>query len=507
MDATEQELFCNKKQAVDAVNSWNISGISNMNDSPCGNISHLASASGSFLDHLFGTDLTITHPLSRSIPSATTGNMGMGRKGFEYPFKSDSSFGLSMSHAIADPPFNYSGIRKVKVNEVRDSDNGMPVGMGHFYNRGGHNMFSAGSTYNKSDYGNISLGPYYNNGSQNSISMGTSFNKPTANFGSISHPFNQETGNLISMGHNHQKVDGNELSLRNCYYKGNGNFLSKVQQCGKEDGNTMSMHPAYNKWHNKFISNGLSYGEANGNSSTMDMVYSNHNDDIISMGPPIDRVETDNMSLCLTYDREDSSILSIGHNYDKSQSNAVSFRGFHEEPETISSSRIISRCDLLMSQSSAQAPEAVCQKDAQALEILGQQDAQASGVISQKDTQASEILSPKDAQASQLLAHKDAQLVGIPGREEVQASEQVLSQEILVQLNSDPAANCTLKTASKISSVSKNKQTNTAKKDPSSHYFPLNVKSLLSTGIFDGVPVKYISWTREVSLRIYNFSW
>ncbi|XP_031372107.1 uncharacterized protein LOC116187504 [Punica granatum] len=31
--------------------------------------------------------------------------------------------------------------------------------------------------------------------------------------------------------------------------------------------------------------------------------------------------------------------------------------------------------------------------------------------------------------------------------------------------------------------------------------FPTNVKSLLSTGIFDGVPVKYVSWSREKRLR------
>lgn len=499
MDATEPELFCNKKQAVEAVNSWNISGISNMNDSPCGNISSFASVSGPFLDRLFGTDLKIIHPLSRNIPSASTGNMDMGRKGFEFPFRSDSSFGLSMSHAIADPSFNYSGIRKVKVNEVRDSDNGMPVGMGHFYNRGGYNMISAGSAYNKSDYSNISLGPVYNNGNQNTISMGAYFNKATSNFGSISHTFNQETGNSISMGHTYQKVDRSVLPMGHFYDKGNGNFLSKVQQHGKEDGSIMSMSPAYNKGHEKFISMGPSYSEANGNFCTMGMVYSKHNDDIMSMGPTNDRVETGNVSLCLTYDNEDSSILSMGHNYNKGQNNTVSFGGFHEEPETNSSGRIIGSYDLLMSRSSAQAPEAVCQKDAQASEILCQQDARASGVLGQKDTQASEILGQKDAQTSQVLAQKDAQSSEIPGQQEVQTSEQVLSQKYLARSNADPAASCTPKATSKTDTVSKNKQINT-KKDPSSH-FPLNVKSLLSTGMFDGVPVKYVSWTREKSVR------
>lgn len=32
--------------------------------------------------------------------------------------------------------------------------------------------------------------------------------------------------------------------------------------------------------------------------------------------------------------------------------------------------------------------------------------------------------------------------------------------------------------------------------------FPVNVKCMLSTGIFDGVPVKYVSWSREVSFYL-----
>ncbi|MED6187727.1 hypothetical protein PIB30_079195 [Stylosanthes scabra] len=44
----------------------------------------------------------------------------------------------------------------------------------------------------------------------------------------------------------------------------------------------------------------------------------------------------------------------------------------------------------------------------------------------------------------------------------------------------------------------KNKEKKTRK--ASSNNFPSNVKSLLSTGIFDGVPVKYVSWSREKTL-------
>lgn len=499
MDATQPELFHNKKQAVEAVNCWNIPGISNMNDLPCRNTSSHASFSGPYLDRLFGTDLNLSHPLSSTIPSASTGNMDMGRKGYEYPFRSDS-FALPVSHPIAHPSFNYNGIRRVKVNG--DSNNGMPVGMGHFYNREGYSMISGGSVYNKNDYSNMSLQPLYNNGNQNTISMVPYFNKGTSNFGSVSRTFNQETG-----------------SSYHCYDKGSADFLSQVQHYGKEDGNIMSMNPPYNKAREKFIQTGPSYSEANGNFSGAGMAYGKHNDDIVSMDPTNDGVETSNVSLCLTYDREDPSILSMG-NYNKGKNKTALFGAFHEEPETNSSGRILGRYDLLMSQPSPKAPEAVCQIDAQASEILGQPDAQASGVLgqkntqasehaqasqvlAQKDTQTSEIPHRKDAQASQILAQKDAQSSKVPGQE-VQTSEEVLGQKNLAKENAALPASCTPNAVFESNVVSKYKQTNTAKKEPSSH-FPMNVKSLLSTGMFDGVPVKYVSWTREVSPLIYNF--
>ena len=47
------------------------------------------------------------------------------RKGLGYPLRSDSSFGSSLSHTTTDSYLNYSGVRKVKVNKARGSDNGI----------------------------------------------------------------------------------------------------------------------------------------------------------------------------------------------------------------------------------------------------------------------------------------------------------------------------------------------------------------------------------------------
>lgn len=49
----------------------------------------------------------------------------------------------------------------------------------------------------------------------------------------------------------------------------------------------------------------------------------------------------------------------------------------------------------------------------------------------------------------------------------------------------------------------KSKDSKTAKKG-STNTFPSNVKALLSTGMFDGVTVKYYSWSREVSLFFFR---
>ncbi|KAF3513547.1 hypothetical protein F2Q69_00000547 [Brassica cretica] len=47
----------------------------------------------------------------------------------------------------------------------------------------------------------------------------------------------------------------------------------------------------------------------------------------------------------------------------------------------------------------------------------------------------------------------------------------------------------------------KSKDSKTAKKGSTTNTFPSNVKSLLSTGMFDGVTVKYYSWSREKNLK------
>lgn len=68
--------------------------------------------------------------------------------------------------------------------------------------------------------------------------------------------------------------------------------------------------------------------------------------------------------------------------------------------------------------------------------------------------------------------------------------------------NSDVVASTPLVTTKKPESVSKNKQDIKSTRKESPNTFPTNVRSLISTGMLDGVPVKYVSVAREVNFGL-----
>lgn len=430
MDAHGPELFNNKKQAMEAVNGRPVSGVTHMNVSPWDNASGFQSVPGQFSDRLFGSEPVRTVNLvDRNIPSIGSGNMNIGRKDFENQYGNNPSVGLSMSHSLEDPSscINFGGIRKVKVNQVRESDNVMSASMGNSYSRGDNSTMSMGTTFNKTDDNTISLGPTYNNGEEHTISMGPPFSKADDNFISVGHghTFNKGDGNFILMGHNYSKSDNSILSVGQSYDKGDGNFISMGQSYEKGDGNT-----SYNKGHENFISIGATFSKANENFISMAPSYVKGNDNIMSMGPTYDKANSNCVPMGSNYDKGEAGNLSMGQSYNKGESNTISFGGYHDESEANPSSGMINGYDLLMT---------------------NQNSTQLLGVSGQKDS---------------------------------------------VESNVDP--NSIPRASSKPEIVAKNKEPKSAKKAPPNN-FPSNVKSLLSTGMFDGVTVKYVSWSREVS--------
>lgn len=425
MDSNGQELFNNKKQAMEAVDGRPASGVPNFAVAPWDNTSGFQSVPGHFTDHLFGQEPGRTVNLvDRNIQSVGSGTMSLGRKGFENQYGNDQSVGLSMSHTIGDPPscLNFGGIRKVKVNEVKDSDNALSASMGHSYRRGHSNTISVSATYNKSDENTISLGRTYN-GEENTISIGPSFNKTVDNFISIGSAFGTGDGTFISMAHNYSKGDTHILSMGQPFdnEKGDGSFIS--------------LGNSYNKVHANFSSMGATYSKENDNLISMAPTYDKHTHNTISMGLTFDKADSNMLPMGPPYDKPDRN-LSMSHNYNKNESNTISFGSFHNEPETNPSGGIISSYGLLTS--------------------------------NQNTT----------AQGSEESGLKDS--------------------DHLVESNLDAHVDHPLKVESKTGNVPRIKEPKTRKAPPNN--FPSNVKSLLSTGMFDGVPVKYVSWSRDKNL-------
>lgn len=129
-DATEAELFPHKRQAVESPNSKSISGypiptshLSWDNVS----VSALQSSQNQFMDRLLGSP-----------------DRSLNKKIVHDQLENGSTAGLSMTYTIEDPEscLNYGVIRKVKVNQVKDTDN---------------NFITMGPNYNNENDGNVTL--------------------------------------------------------------------------------------------------------------------------------------------------------------------------------------------------------------------------------------------------------------------------------------------------------------------------------------------------------------
>ncbi|KAF6168505.1 hypothetical protein GIB67_015052 [Kingdonia uniflora] len=146
LDSTDVGLFPSKKQAVESTANRPISGVPNVNLS-WENPSSFQSVSGPFTDRLFGSEITRTINFGggRSFQSINAGHLDMGRRDDVEQFGNDASVALSMSHTIGAPSgsyLSYGGIRKVKVNQVKDSESHISLPMGQNFNKSDNNTIS-----------------------------------------------------------------------------------------------------------------------------------------------------------------------------------------------------------------------------------------------------------------------------------------------------------------------------------------------------------------------------
>ncbi|OMO67684.1 hypothetical protein CCACVL1_20382 [Corchorus capsularis] len=207
----EPQLFPNKKQAIQAPNNKSSSGITNSNVSPWENVSSFQSVPNQFIDRLFGSESEKSVNFTESNIEADN----MRQKDVEDHFGEDASIGLSMSHPMDDPEtcFNYGGIRKVKVNHVKDSDSSMHTLKEHNFGRENNSEMSTIEAYNRENESSF-------------ISMG--------------HSYDKEYDNVALMGHTYNRGDTHIRTSSPAYGKGDEIPLSMGDTYGKEDANILS---------------------------------------------------------------------------------------------------------------------------------------------------------------------------------------------------------------------------------------------------------------------------
>ncbi|KAB2622205.1 hypothetical protein D8674_024387 [Pyrus ussuriensis x Pyrus communis] len=192
----------------------------------------------------------------RSIPSVGMEKMNLASKVSEDLFGNDSSFGLSMSNTLEDPRSspNYGGFRKVKVSEVKDSENVMPVSIGQAYVQADNDAALATHAY-KSDNNSASTGLIYKKEDDNFISMSDTYRRAD-NTLSVCQTFNKSDNNIISIGQTYNKAEESTMSTGHFYYKGEESTISVDHAYSKGDNNMLSIGHSDDKRESTIISFG-----------------------------------------------------------------------------------------------------------------------------------------------------------------------------------------------------------------------------------------------------------
>ncbi|KAJ4977617.1 hypothetical protein NE237_008397 [Protea cynaroides] len=499
IDGSEPELFPNKKQAIESSNNKSITGIANMGVSPWENTSSFQSVSGQFSDRLFGSEIARTINFGgRNISSVNAGNLSVGRKGVEEQFGNDPSVGLSISQTMEDPGscLSYGGIRKVKINQVKDSDNGMSVSMGQTYNTGDNVTMSMGHSFNKGDDSTISMGHTYNRGDESNISMGHIYSRADESTISMGHTYVRGDESTISMGHTYNRGNDNTISMGQSYSRGNDNTISMGQSYNRGDDNTISMGQSYSRGDDNTISMGQSYSRGNDNAISMGQSYSRGNDNTISIGQSYSRGNDNTISMGQTYNREDDNSISIGHTYTRGVENTVSIgHGYSRGDENMSMGQAYGKGDgntISIGHNYNKGEEHTMsinfnKGEGSTVSIGPTYNKGDSNTISmgQIYNKGDNIIS-----MGHTFNKGEGTTISFGGYDE----EPEMNPSDLL-LSATPLATCGTET------VTKNKMELKMSKKVPPNNFPSNVKSLLSTGMLDGVTVKYISWSREKELR------
>ncbi|XP_073131246.1 uncharacterized protein [Henckelia pumila] len=404
MDASEQEPFFNKKQAVESVNIEATSEAAILND-PLWSDASSYHPEGQIGDGLFiPKPVQTSNDSDKNVPTTDSSSLNINTKDSGDQLGDDLALFLSM-HRSSEDPLCPKTVRRVKVKEVTVSENRSPELLENLFcpqNKNEprvENDMSFGHTYSTL-YGNplIAIPPF--SGTENYIfSLGHAFSEASG----------KGDGNYIPDNQHNNCVNTATL---NWYQKENGNFMSFFPTHNYYHGNFFTIYPFFNGSNEALHTNLSNSKEVNAITSMAS--YQGHPEAVV-ISPRIDP------------STENSSPLPLSDNCGNSEQTATPFRGFPKNAgENDSSGGLVSSCVVL--------------------------PFQISGALGDGDS----------------VGHQSLNVISA--------------------------------STSKIDGAQKKKEQKATKRT-SRHNFPANVKSLLSTGILDGVPVKYVSWSREMTLR------
>ncbi|XP_075089630.1 uncharacterized protein LOC142170804 [Nicotiana tabacum] len=414
MDASEGELFSNKKQALQSVSDKPISTPASLNFSFWGNAFNSQSAPLHSSDRSRAPEPLGTFSFGdTNVFSSGNENVTTERNRFMNLLQNNSTVSLSMSYAGEDPVYQNAGTREARVNLANEYTSGYPFSLRNSSNIGEDSINAT------------AVGLTYSAGIGNVISMGHDFAEGEQTATPIGNTVNKVNGNRMLMGHQYGRGDCSLYLMDQSFDKGNG-YYRTANQPFMENGNFTPI-PSYGKVHENFISMFPSYSKANENFMPVGLT-GNAEIGVAFRCPTPDKVVEAVISTG-TCSKENSSFISMS----KGERATISFGEIQQEHGGNNpSDKVISSYDMLISESSLEASESLTERST--------------------------------------VEHSADQI-------EIVAPETTVRTE----------------------NMSKQKAQKTPKSSPNN--FPSNVKSLLSTGMLDGVPVKYVSWSREKTVR------
>ncbi|KAJ1379434.1 Jas TPL-binding domain [Sesbania bispinosa] len=212
VDAAEVDFFPNKKQAVEDANEKSSSGFSNVNFTPWENNPNFHSVPSQFISRLFGSETRSVNITEKNASYVSADDSNVRSKMITNQYGDDASFGLSISHSVEDSEAcpNFGGIKKVQVNQVKDSDDVQAL-EGHNFNRQSNGDLH--KAYNgEVETRSASIGQAFDKDGNVTL-MGLTYSKGDAHVRSFDAPFGKGDDTVISIGESYNKEDTNIISF------------------------------------------------------------------------------------------------------------------------------------------------------------------------------------------------------------------------------------------------------------------------------------------------------